>query len=103
MNEVKRTTIQIPTDTLIKIKTMAVKKGKTQNTIINDLIIKGLENIEKGKGKIKARVINDELPKPKTNSKRAKRLEDMAGIIKIDKPVNAVELKNSIHLDKVRL
>jgi len=48
--ELKRTTIQIPKNTLIKIKSMAVKKGKTQNNIINELITKGIENEEKIKG-----------------------------------------------------
>ena len=45
--ELKRTTIQIPKDILIKIKSMAVKEGKTQNNIINELITKGIENKEK--------------------------------------------------------
>ncbi|MDR3223581.1 MAG: hypothetical protein LBT66_07630 [Methanobrevibacter sp.] len=103
MNEIKRTSIQIPNDTLIKIKAMAVKKGKTQNTIINDLIIKGLENTGKDEEKIKARIINNELPKPKTNSKRAKRLEDMVGVIKVDKEIDPLQLKNSIYLDKLGL
>jgi len=50
MMELKRTTIQIPKDTLIKIKSMAVKKGKTQNNIINELSTKGIEIEEKIKG-----------------------------------------------------
>ena len=47
MNEIKKTSIHIPIDTLIKIKSMAVKKGTTQNNIIVELINKGLEKAEK--------------------------------------------------------
>lgn len=53
MIEVKKTSIHIPIDTLIKIKSIAVKKGTTQNNVINELINKGLEKNEKIKGENK--------------------------------------------------
>ena len=54
MMELKRTTIEIPKDILIKIKSMAVEENKTQNIIINDLITKGIEGKEKMKGQNKS-------------------------------------------------
>jgi len=51
MTQIKTTTLKIPIETLIKIKTMAVEKGTSQNNIINDLIIIGLKDIEKNKGR----------------------------------------------------
>ena len=99
MNEVKKTTVHIPIDTLIKIKSIAVKKGTTQNNVINELINKGLENKSKTK-KIKARIINDELPKPKTKTKSYQSLKDMGGIIKLDKEVDINEVIDSIHTKK---
>ncbi|GAA5818979.1 MAG: Pseudogene of conserved hypothetical protein [Methanobrevibacter sp. CfCl-M3] len=74
---------------------MAAKKGKTQNTIINDLINKGLD-AGKDEGRIKTRVINNELPKPKINDK-SKSLKEMDGFIKLDEPVNIEKLINDIH------
>jgi len=98
MNEIKTTTIRIPSDTLIKIKSMAVKKGTTQNNIINDLINKGLKNTEKGK--IKARKINHELPFYNPD----KKLNSMGliGIVEVDdaENIDVQELKDSIHFKK---
>jgi len=97
MLKVKRTTIEIPQDTLIKIKSLAVKEGTTQNKIINKLIDKGLKTTEKNKKK--AKLINDELPKLKGE---AEDLEDLAGFVDLDHKTNAVDLKNAIHTDKAR-
>ena len=98
MIELKKTSIQIPKDMLIEIKTMAVKQGTTQNTIINNLIAKGMEKT-KQEGKIKAKIINDKLPKVKS-SEKYESLKDMAGIVKLDHKTDSVELKNSIYTDK---
>lgn len=73
MADFVRTSIKIPTDTLIKIKALAVKKGTTQNDIINDIILKGLENTEKKK------------KEPKIKFK------DLAGKYSAGKPFSAVE------------
>ena len=97
MIEVKKTSIQIPTDMLIEIKAMAVKQGTTQNKIINNLIAKGMEKT-KQKGKIKARKINHEMPGYDPNHKGS--LSDMVGIVKLDHETDSVELKNSIYTDK---
>ncbi|MGL4669119.1 MAG: hypothetical protein ACRCVG_00780 [Methanobacteriaceae archaeon] len=100
MIETKTTTIKIPTDILIKIKSMAVKEGTSQNSIINELINKGLENIGKNKGKIKAQLINDTLPKPKITCKKYKSLKDMGGIVKVDEEIDVTEVIDSIHTNK---
>ena len=47
MIDLTRTTIQLPRDILIKIKSIAVEEGKTQNNIINEFIAEGLENKKK--------------------------------------------------------
>ena len=76
MPEVKKTRIIIPTDTLIQIKAIAVKQGTTQNTVINDLIKNGLENIE--------------LSKKKVNEPKIK-FKDLAGKYTSGTPFSAVE------------
>jgi predicted DNA-binding protein len=97
MIELKKTSIQIPSETLTKIKSIAAKKGTTQNNIINNLITKGLENIEDTKGKMKSRIINNELPKPKISEQEDSNLKDLGGFIKIDKEIDAIKLKRIIH------
>jgi adenylate kinase family enzyme len=99
MIDIKRTSIEIPTDTLIKIKEMAVRKGTTQNKIINELIHKGMEKTAQ-KGKIKAKLINNDLPKLEG---QAENIEDLAGFVDLEYETNAVNLKDSIHTDKTRL
>ena len=78
MPEVIRTSINISPDTLIKIKAIAVRKGTTQNNIINEFIDKGIKSIEKEKNSI----ISDE-----------DSFIDMIGMVKAKEPTNAVELK----------
>jgi len=99
MIEMKKTSIQIPKDMLIEIKAMAVRQGTSQNTIINNLIAKGMEKT-KEKGKIKAKVINHKMlgydPNKKLN------FGDSIGIIEVDNPekIDVKELKDSIHYKK---
>ncbi|KZX17523.1 hypothetical protein MBCUT_01980 [Methanobrevibacter cuticularis] len=100
MIEIKQTSIQIPKDTLIKIKAIAVEKGTTQNKVIIDFINKGLENTEPKNRKVKARIISDELPEPKTKTKTYKSLKDMAGIVKVDKNIDVDEVLGNIHMKK---
>ena len=99
MNEIKTTTIRIPSSTLIKIKSMAVKKGTTQNNIINDLINKGLKNTGKT-GKIKARKINHEMPYYDPDKKLNSM--DLIGIVEVDdaENIDVQKLKDSIHFKK---
>jgi hypothetical protein len=85
MIDVKKTTISIPTDTLVKIKELAVRKGTTQNKIINEFINNGLKDIGKGQ---KNKFIKDRLPKPKNVTKKYDSLKDMAGICEIENPEN---------------
>jgi len=99
---IKTTTLRLPSETLIKIKALAVETGKSQNNIINELIDKGLKANEKNKGKIKARLINKELPEAKNVTKKYDSLKDMAGIVKLNHETDSVELKNSIYKDKAR-
>ena len=97
---IKTTTLRLPSETLIELKALAIRKGKSQNDIINEFINKGLKNSNKLKGKIKARKINHEMPgydpEKKSNSK------DIIGIVKLDHETDAVKLKNSIYTDKAR-
>lgn len=99
MSGVKTTTVKLPTDTLIKIKAMAVEKGTTQNNIINDLINKGLKATGKN-GKIKAKFINNRLPKAKNVTKEYDSLKDMAGIIEVDENIDVNEVIDNIHFKK---
>jgi hypothetical protein len=98
MIEVKTTTIQIPISTLIEIKAMAVKKGKTQNNIINELINEGLKSINRKKRKVKSNVINHKMPFYNIDKKAS--LNDIIGIAKIDKEIDINEVIDSIHIKK---
>jgi predicted DNA-binding protein len=103
MINVKRTTIEIPTNTLIKIKTLAVKEGKTQNNIINELINKGLEKKNKTTADDKSketaieridRITNGKAKILNKNSYKQNKSDSIKGIIKAPKgfdPVKAVE------------
>ena len=98
MIDFKTTTVKIPSNILIKIKTLAVEKGTTQNNIINELINRGLQNAETKKGKIKARKINHEMPF--YNPDKKGNLKNIVGIVKLDHETDAVKVKNSIYTDK---
>jgi len=91
---IKTTTLRLPSETLIKIKAIAVETGKSQNNVMNELINKGLKATEKGK--IKAKIINDKLPKLEG---KAENIEDLAGFVELDYKTNAVNLKDNIHMD----
>jgi predicted HicB family RNase H-like nuclease len=97
---VKTTTLRLPKEILIKIKALAVENGKSQNSIINELINKGLKSYENNEGKIKARVINHEMPGYDPNKKL--KLNDSLGIIEVENPekIDVQELKDSIHYKK---
>ncbi|KZX17202.1 hypothetical protein [Methanobrevibacter filiformis] len=95
------TTIKMPKETLIKIKTLAVEKGTTQKNIINELLNEALNRKEhENTGKIKSRVINHEMigydPDKKLN------FNDSVGIVEVDNAENidVKELKDSIHMKK---
>ena len=96
MSDFIRTSIKIPKDTLIKIKTIAVREGTSQNHIINDFINKGLEKTEKKQGKIKALVINDELKIPAPEGYEGLKIDDLIGKYDLGQS-NAVELKKELH------
>jgi len=97
---VKTTTLRLPKEILIKIKALAVENGKSQNSIINELINKGLKSSENNEGKIKARVINHEMPGYDPNKKF--KLNDSLGIIEVENPekIDVQGLKDSIHYKK---
>ena len=52
MMDLKRTTIKIPKNTLIEIKSLAVEQETTQNNIINNLIDAGLSNTKEKANKL---------------------------------------------------
>jgi len=91
MMDVKRTSIELPTNTLIKIKAMAVKKGTTQNKIINELINKGFKSTE-SETKEPKKKIPEYLIANKNRKPDPEKHEKMAGFIKNVEPFNAVEL-----------
>jgi hypothetical protein len=72
--DVKKTSIKIPTETLIKLKEIAVRKGTTQNNVINEFINQGIEKAERKKTQ-----------EPKVKFK------DLAGKYSAGKPFDAVE------------
>jgi hypothetical protein len=78
---------------------MSVEKGTTQNNIINDLINKGLKATGKNE-KIKAKFINNRLPKAKNATKQYDSLKDMAGIIEVDENIDVNEVIDNIHFKK---
>ena len=95
------TTIKIPNETLIKIKTLAVEKGTTQTDIILQFINKGLSKTKnKATGLPKARVINSEMPGYDSNYKG--NLKNIIGTAEVDNPekIDVQELKDSIHYKK---
>jgi len=94
---IKTTTLRLPSETLIKIKTLAVETGKSQNNIINELINKGLNaTIGNKEGIIKARRIQ----MPFTDSNKKGNLKDMAGIVEIDDNIDVDDVLDNIHTKK---
>ena len=90
MIDVKKTTITIPTDALVKIKELAVRRGTTQNNIINEFINNGLKATEK-EPKIKQM--------PFTDPDKKGDMGNNAGIIEVENPekLDVNELIDSIH------
>lgn len=97
MIDVKRTSIKLPKEMLIKIKAIAVEEETTQNKVITDLIEKGLKATKK-QGKIKAKKIQ----MPFNNPDKKGSIKDSIGIVEIDNPENldVNELIDSIHTKK---
>jgi len=100
MIEVKKTSIQIPIDTLIKIKSLAVKKGTTQNNIIIELIKKGLEIKEGEKSQNKSnetaikrveRLTNGKAKIINKNTYNTSKSNSIKGIIEAPKGFNVVK------------
>ncbi|MDR1820552.1 MAG: ribbon-helix-helix domain-containing protein [Methanobrevibacter sp.] len=96
-----KTTIKLEDSLLKSIKKIAIDRNTTQNNLMNEYLEKGLKNelkLKKQEGKIKARIINNRLSKPKNTDRKYKNFEDMAGVIKTDGEVDGVELKRQIHI-----
>jgi predicted DNA-binding protein len=93
---IKTTTIKIPSETLIELKALAIRKGKSQNDIINELINNGLKNYKNPKSKIKAKKIQ----MPFINPDKKGNLKDMAGTVEIDDNIDVNEVIDSIHMKK---
>jgi hypothetical protein len=94
MIDFKTTTVKLPSQTLIKIKSLAVEKGTTQNNIINDLLNKALNETET-KEKIKARKINHEMPF--YDPKRKGNLANIIGTGEVDKDIDVDKVLDNIH------
>ncbi|MDR3062532.1 MAG: hypothetical protein LBU40_00145 [Methanobrevibacter sp.] len=98
MNTEVTTTIKMPKETLIRIKSLAVEQETSQKNIINALLNEALSR--KNAGLPKARIINHEMigydPDKKLN------FGDSVGIVEVDDPeiIDVQELKDSIHFKK---
>lgn len=79
---------------------MALNEETTQTEIINKLLKEGIRNQERKQRDIERLRINDKLPQVETEDERTLKIEDMAGFIKIDKPVDVEKLMDQIYLDK---
>ena len=93
---IKTTTLRLPSETLIELKALAIRKGKSQNDIINEFINKGLKTTGK-ELKIK------KMPLFFTDKKgKSENIEDLAGFVEIEDPENidVNELIDNIHYKK---
>lgn len=95
-----RTTLTLDRDVIRSIKLMALNEETTQTEIINKLLKEGIRNQERKQRDIERLRINDKLPQVETEDERTLKIEDMAGFIKIDKPVDVEKLMYQIYLDK---
>jgi hypothetical protein len=85
-----RTTLNIDKDIIKSIKLIALNRNSTQTEIINEYLKKGLD-AEDDKNKIPDYLLANK----KTYSPDKLRKKNMAGIIKVKEPFDAVELINS--------
>lgn len=93
------TTIRMPKETLIKIKSLAVEKGTTQTKIINDLLNIAInEREKKSKGLKKAEVINHKMPG--YNPKYQGSLDNIIGIGEVDKNIDVDKELDNIHFNE---
>jgi len=86
------TTIKMPKETLIRIKSLAVEKETSQKNIINDLLNKALK-IENKKGKVKAKAIQ----MPFTDSKRKGNLKNIMGTAEVNPNIDVDKVLDNIH------
>jgi 5-bromo-4-chloroindolyl phosphate hydrolysis protein len=98
MEEVVKTSIEIPREVLAEVKSLATRQGTTQNKIMNELIANGLKTIKENNGKIKAKLVK--LPKAMNVTKEYDSLKDMAGIVEIDENIDVNEIINNVHFKK---
>jgi len=97
MIEKVKTTLNLNKDIIQNIKIIALNKKTTQTEVINDLLEKAIENEDS----IFKRNPNIKLMKEsKFKNTSKKSFEDLKGIIKTDKPVNAVKLVNELRRDQ---
>lgn len=87
MKNKTRTTLILEPEIMKTIKQIAINKGTTQTKLINDYL---REAIKREPKKNKSIVKWIKKPDPSKN------MDDLKGIIKTDKPVNAVELINQV-------
>jgi hypothetical protein len=96
-----KTTLNIDSEIMQKIKIMAVTKNKTQTEIVNKMLKQGLKN--------ETKINNDDTLEERINKnphlklmknpmikKPKKSFNELIGSIKTDEPVNAVKLVNEV-------
>jgi len=101
MDDYVSTSIRIPLDELVKVKEMALREKTSQNSILNDLIARGLKDkLKEGFGGLK--VVNHEMPG--YDPKHKGNLANIMGTADVDeeiaKDLDVNELIDSIHTKK---
>ena len=88
--------ITIDSKLLETISRIANDNNTTEDKIINDFVLKGIEENETEEEKIKRLKINNELKKIVPEDYEEKTLDDLLGKFDIG-PTNAVKLKKELH------
>jgi len=95
-NEKMKTTITLDKDIFKSLKKVAIDREISQNQLMNDYIVTGLKNEEKGKSKLLKQIPEHLILNKDTYNPDPDRLMKMAGIVKGCKPFNAVKLIREI-------
>jgi len=90
-----KTTITLDKNIFKSLKKVAIDREISQNQLMNDYIVEGLKNEEKGKNKIPEHLI---LNKDTYNPDHERHMK-MAGIVKGCKPFSAVKLIREMRED----
>jgi len=91
-NDKMKTTITLDKNIFKSLKKVAIDKEISQNQLMNDYIVEGLKNEEKGKSKFPKQIPEHLILNKDTYNPDPERHMKMAGIAKYGKPFSAVKL-----------